>query len=372
MTYETEQRCLRIGLIGLGSVAQTVHVAVLRQLWQQFEIVIGFDVSPQTAEYFQKRFGIATSSEIEKFLEARLDVVAVLSSDLHHGEAARIAAQMQAHLFIEKPLSLSLQETRSIIGLYPNDLHLDNSERNHPNLVAMLGYMRVHSEAAELAREHLADMGGILSASATDITAPNRYFIDQVSEERRFADLPKDVEKHYKERERQIAAEMHGYSLYSPEHKAFRLLCSLGIHDISVLTMLIGYPKKVLSTSVKHGGHFVTSLLDYGDFYLNFECGICQVGRFDAQIRLTGERKRLVLQYDSPYIRHLPTTLQITQTDCEEHTESLVRPTFTDPYIREWQHFYNLVTGEETENKTPLARAEKDLLFIQEIMARIS
>ena len=66
--------------------------------------------------------------------------------------------------------------------------------------------------------------------------------------------------------------------------------------------------------------------------------------RFDAHIELYGDKKSVRVQYDSPYMRHLPTTLHIHETPGTAYEERVVRPTFTDPYIYELLAFYDVVT----------------------------
>ena len=45
------------------------------------------------------------------------------------------------------------------------------------------------------------------------------------------------------------------------------------------------------------------------------------------------------MQYDTPCIRHLPTTLQIRETVGDAYTETIHRPTFKDPYTHELEVF---------------------------------
>jgi hypothetical protein len=69
------------------------------------------------------------------------------------------------------------------------------------------------------------------------------------------------------------------------------------------------------------------------------------------------------VQYNTPYIRHLPTTLTIGETKNEQFTESVIRPTFKDPYTVELEYFYDVVTRGLTPKTSPEDYKEDLALF---------
>jgi predicted dehydrogenase len=73
------------------------------------------------------------------------------------------------------------------------------------------------------------------------------------------------------------------------------------------------------------------------------------------------------VQYDTPYIRHLPTTLTISETVGESFTETVHRPTFKDPYTHELEHFHDVVMG-ICPPKTPPEDSVEDLELFREIV----
>ena len=56
-------------------------------------------------------------------------------------------------------------------------------------------------------------------------------------------------------------------------------------------------------------GGYIAALLDYGDFVVTYETGVDEQLRFDAHLEVYGDCASLRVQYDTPYVRHLPTTL---------------------------------------------------------------
>ena len=133
-------------------------------------------------------------------------------------------------------------------------------------------------------------------------------------------------------------------------------LCGLSSHNLSEMRELLGMPRRVIAA--RQCGSFLTALFEYESFTVTFETGIDHNRRFDAHIQVYGETKEIRVQYDTPYIRHLPTQLFLTETQGEVLEERVIRPTFTDPYTLELLHFYEVVT----HNVQPKTSAE-DFLY---------
>ncbi|KQX48663.1 hypothetical protein [Paenibacillus sp. Root444D2] len=75
-------------------------------------------------------------------------------------------------------------------------------------------------------------------------------------------------------------------------------------------------------------------------------------------------------QYDTPYIRQLPTTLHISETIGDSLDKSTVRPTYKDAYVYELEYFYEVVTQGKPPKTTPEDYLE-DLLIFEMIMKAI-
>src|SRR5690606_35869734 len=133
----------------------------------------------------------------------------------------------------------------------------------------------------------------------------------------------------------------------------YRLLCGLSSHDLSAMRELIGMPNRVKSAARWNNGRFITAVFEYDDFCAQFETGVDEQRRFDAHIEVYSTKKCLKVQYDSPYIRHLPTTLSIKETVGEAYQETVIRPTYKDPYTHELEYFYEVVTAGLQPKTTP-------------------
>jgi predicted dehydrogenase len=134
---------------------------------------------------------------------------------------------------------------------------------------------------------------------------------------------------------------------------AYRLLCGLGSHDLSAMRELLGPARGVHAARQWRDGGWITALLDYGDYVVSFETGVDEQLRFDAHLEVFGEDTSFRIQYDTPYVRHLPTTLQIEQTSGDAITRSVRRPHLKDPYTHELEYFHQCVTSGAAPKSTP-------------------
>jgi predicted dehydrogenase len=134
---------------------------------------------------------------------------------------------------------------------------------------------------------------------------------------------------------------------------------------------LIGSPKRVAAATQWNGGRFITVLFEYDGFNATFEMGVDQQRRFDAHLEVFGDTRQIQVQYDTPYIRHLPTTLKVNETVGDAYIETVRRPTFKDPYTHELEHFHDVATGCALPKTTPEDSIE-DLRLFGEIIEAIN
>ena len=153
--------------------------------------------------------------------------------------------------------------------------------------------------------------------------------------------------------------------------RAYGLLCGLNSHDLSAMRELLGGPpRRVISAAQWHGGNYLTVLLDYGDFAAYLETGVDRQRRFDAHLEVYGDSRSIKVQYDTPYIRHLPTTLTVSHVDGEAHRETVLRPTFKDPYTHELEALHEAIVGGGPV-KTSIEDSIEDLGLFRDIIAAI-
>lgn len=347
----------RVAFAGLGSVTQTVHWPVLREMPGLFNVIRACDPSPRLRGWAKSTIpGVAVHADLRDLLSAGdVDVVGVFSSDEYHADLAVLAMEAGCDVLIEKPICLTL-----------SDLERIEAARRRSGRTCMTGYMRRSAGGFEAMRGAIAAMPGIDHVSVRDYIGPNAYFIAQINTETVGDDLPRDVMADRAARKAAMLAEATG-SADPVLQEAYRFLCGLGSHDLSAMRDLVGTPRGVIGAAIRGGGRRVAAILDHGNFVSTYESGLDRVGRFDAYIEVFGGSTRARIEYDTPYVRNLPTLVRQWHTDGASHREEVLRETFTDPYTRQWHLFAEVLDGVRP-NPMPPEDSRADLALFASIV----
>ncbi|TYP76568.1 Gfo/Idh/MocA family protein [Paenibacillus methanolicus] len=351
---------LNVGLVGVGEVAQVIHLPVLEAMPDRYRIAAMCDVSPKLLAAMGNKYGVdrlyMDAGELAN--DPEVDVVFVLNSNEYHAECAIAAANAGKHVLIEKPMCLTFAEADAII-----------EAKNRSGVKVMVGYMRRYAASFVEAVEQIRGIERIHYARVRDIIGPNGFFIKPTSHTVAFGDIPEALKEDRNRRTVALVSEATGLPAGSPLHDVYGLLGGLSSHDLSVMREALGMPQGVVGAKYTEtdGWPFLTVIFDYGSFSVVFETGVDLQGRFDAHIEVYGMGKSVKVQYDTPYIRHLPTKLIVGETDGEVYTESVVRPTFTDPYTLELKHLHEAIT-QDREPKTTAEDYKDDLVLFKMIV----
>ncbi len=71
------------------------------------------------------------------------------------------------------------------------------------------------------------------------------------------------------------------------------------------------------------------------------------------------------MQYDTPYVRHFPTTVVSEETEGDVFRRSVSRPDLKDPYTHELEYFHHAVTTGSPIKTTPEDFVEDLELFAE-------
>jgi predicted dehydrogenase len=228
----------------------------------------------------------------------------------------------------------------------------------------MVGYMRRFAPAFLEAKELLATLGPINYVRVHDIIGKNQLIIDQMWNVHRPGDVPEDMVADRWERAAKLVHEAIG-PVSEELQWTYRLLCGLGSHDLSAMRELLGRPKKVLAARQWRNAGFITALLEYDGFVATYETGVDDQVRFDAHLEVFGQTAQLRVQYDTPYVRHFPTTLVVERTVGDELQRSVSRPHLKDPYTAELEYFHAMVTEGFVPKTSPEDYVEDMQLFAE-------
>ncbi|KAH8803664.1 hypothetical protein F5884DRAFT_824453 [Xylogone sp. PMI_703] len=355
---------IRVGIIGCGEISQVSHIPALGYMSDLFKITYLCDISKQALEYCKNKVigGIppTTTNPEELSGSSEVDVVFVLSASEFHTIHVLTALKHDKYVFVEKPMCFTYRDADLIIS----------AEQQSKGKV-MVGYMRRYATAFIDAVKEIGGLDKILYARVRDIIGPNSRYVSQSGTfPKKFTDFTtQNIEEQKAAKEdiyRQAFVQEYGGISDTPQtRKMFDILAGLGSHDLSAMREALGMPTSVLGASL--GYPMWSALLQYPGFSVIYESGNDDVPRFDAHIEVYSMKKVVRVQYDSPYVKGLPTTMHIQENDNNGYKETMVRKTYEDNYTLEFKELHAWMT-EGKEIKTTPQDARKDLDIFKMIM----
>jgi predicted dehydrogenase len=105
---------LKVGVLGAGHLGK-IHLRLLQQS-DKYELVGFYDDNPENAVKIEKEFGYKRFDTIAKLLTA-VDVIDIVTPTLSHYKCAKVAIKSGKHVFLEKPISNTVEEAEEIIAL---------------------------------------------------------------------------------------------------------------------------------------------------------------------------------------------------------------------------------------------------------------
>jgi predicted dehydrogenase len=129
---------LKIGVLGAGHLGK-IHLNCLLQTEGIYELSGFFDPDDKQASEAIDRFGLHRFPTLDALLDA-VDVVDIVTPTPTHFELAKAALLRGKHLFIEKPVTHTLQEARQLVQLRDRadvKVQVGHVERFNPALLAL-------------------------------------------------------------------------------------------------------------------------------------------------------------------------------------------------------------------------------------------
>ena len=130
---------LKAGVLGAGHLGK-IHLKLLQES-SEYELVGFYDPIESYARQVEKDFGYKFVESIDELIEM-VDVIDIVTPTLNHFECAKKAIEKGKHIFIEKPITKTVEEAEIL-----RDLVLQNKvrgqvghvERFNPALTAVSG-----------------------------------------------------------------------------------------------------------------------------------------------------------------------------------------------------------------------------------------
>ena len=352
---------MKIGVIGLGEVSQLMHLPILSDLSDLYEITAVSDVSPSLVAYIQKKYNVphAYLSAEELIASDDVEAVLVLAPDQYHGAYVRLALEAGKHVFVEKPVTLCAGELEELVAL----------KKQYPEQIVMVGYMRRYAGPFLKAKEILEEKPLPTEyLRFRDIICEGPFFIGQTRPIFYPKDVPADVIEAGRVRRRAHLDRAIGADATDAQRQAYQMLTGLGCHSFSAVRELFGVPKKIKSVSTYAGGQHMVIVMEFDGFLATYELINNQnIVQFDAAIEIFQNTRKVLVKYETPYIRYQPATVQVIESTGKDTKTTTYGPDFRDAFQTELRLFAECVrTGEQP--KTVLEDAVADLKLFEEII----
>ena len=306
---------VRLGIAGLGAVAQAVHLPLIERLRDAYVIEAIADLSPSLTTAIGERYRVPRQRRfgtVEELIGAGdLDAVAILTSG-SHAPAVELALDAGLPVFAEKPLAFTLAEMDAIDARLPDDA---------PHL--HLGYMKLYDPAVMRALA-LADDRVYGAPRAIEVTVLHPSSEAQLAHARLLPpadDIPGELRAVLGE----LTARLRDDALGSAAGEAFGRLYTdilLGsvVHELALVRAFAGDPTAVDGLWTWPDGVWPPSLEMTGRLPADGRVSIRwhylpDYAAYRELVRVVYEAVTIELEFPSPYLLHRPTVLRVTAPD---------------------------------------------------------
>lgn len=107
----------RVGIIGCGSVAQEIHLPVLCRM-DKVNVVSICDIEPNRVRHMAKKYNISSlySDPFEMISKEQLSIIDICTPPQSHYELLKAALCSNAHVIIEKPITMNKEENKEMLA----------------------------------------------------------------------------------------------------------------------------------------------------------------------------------------------------------------------------------------------------------------
>lgn len=130
---------LKIGVLGADHLTK-VHVQLILELKDLYELVGFYDPNDELANEFEEAFKIKRFSNYEDLLDA-IDCIDIVAPVSQHYDLSALALRKSKHIFIEKPLTKTVDEAKSLLSLSREasvKVQVGSTKRFNPAFIATL------------------------------------------------------------------------------------------------------------------------------------------------------------------------------------------------------------------------------------------
>lgn len=348
---------IRAGVVGGGLVAQAMHIPNLAALTDRFRLVALAEPSETVRTALGARYGIGgLHADYRSLLDAGgLDAVVVASPAGTHAEVVLAALDAGLHVFVEKPMCITLADADSIVAAR------DRAER-----VVQVGTMKRYDPAVERMLAELPDSAADLRYVSVVVNDPEFEPYFGPGEIIRGADVPQDVIVATRQAEAaQVEAAVGSGDPDVVRAFSESFLGSL-LHDLNVVHGLLErmgepLPGEVVAGDWWNEGRAVTGSvrLVNGARWDSAWIQLLDTYEYSESISLFFADCVRTLTFPSPWLRQHPTVYRRSEADGRLNAVRSAT-SYEESFMRELVHFHGCV-ADGTPCRTPPEQARLDI-----------
>jgi predicted dehydrogenase len=133
---------LKIGVLGAGHLGK-IHIKCIKEI-AAYELVGFYDPDPEAAKKVAEEFGVKAYKDIDELIDA-VDVVDIVTPTLSHFDCAVKSIKKSRHIFIEKPITKTVDEAKQLITLAEEanvQVQVGHVERYNPAFTATRPFIK--------------------------------------------------------------------------------------------------------------------------------------------------------------------------------------------------------------------------------------
>jgi predicted dehydrogenase len=105
---------LKVGVLGAGHLGK-IHLRLLNES-KKYELIGFYDADPSNGKKVSADFGYTYFKNLDDLIDA-VDVIDIVTPTLSHYECAKKSIEKGKHIFIEKPITHTLEEANTLLAL---------------------------------------------------------------------------------------------------------------------------------------------------------------------------------------------------------------------------------------------------------------
>lgn len=133
---------LKIAVVGAGHLGK-IHIKLIKELTDLYELVGIYDLNHEVSSAIEKDMGVKAYSSLEELLD-KVQVVDVVTPTIYHHETASLALKKFKHVFIEKPVTETIEQAKNLLLLETEanvKVQVGHVERFNPAFIKAASYI---------------------------------------------------------------------------------------------------------------------------------------------------------------------------------------------------------------------------------------